>query len=252
MLIEILYFRFEPKSNFFFVILTMRYLLALAIVVCFFSCKRDKEKFVVSGVLFKDCSHAIPYANYPLILEYNTKSLLEDPFELSLTTNEKGEFSTTYESVSDLINGNLSVSFVAGFANTSLVSDLPLNKTVNLGNIVKGSNSFVVYKIATNKPYTSSDTLYYRITASNFAPPYMLNAPYKIGPFTNGQILDTLVRSSIMGYDNGSKSIKVQVNNEWRLGAIYHDPKRLNQQYYSINPCQVYEEAVIDLGRAVK
>jgi hypothetical protein len=44
----------------------------------------------------------------------------------------------------------------------------------------------------------------------------------------------------------------VQVYNEWRLGAKYNDPKRLNQQYYSINPCQVYDEAVIDLGRAVK
>jgi len=79
-----------------------------------------------------------------------------------------------------------------------------------------------------------------------------MNAPYKVGPFTNGQILDTIVKSSIMGYDNGSQSIKVQIYNEWRLGSRYHDPKRLNQQRYSINPCQVYEEAVIDLGKAIK
>ena len=252
LVIKALHFRFEPKSNLFFVVLSMRYLLALVIVVSFFSCKRDKEKFVVSGILYKDCSHTIPYANYPLILEYNTKSITEDPFEVTLNTNEKGEFSATYESVSDLINGNLSVSFVAGFANTSLVSDLPLNKTVDLGNVVKGLNCFVVYKISTKKAYTANDTLFYRINSSNFSPPYKMNAPYKVGPFTDGQILDTLVRSSLMGYDKGSESIKIQEYSEWRLGALYKDPNRLNQQIHLINPCHVYEEAVIDLERAVK
>lgn len=230
----------------------MRFLLALIIVVLFFSCTPEKNKYVVSGVLYKDCSHTIPYANFPLILEYNTMSRSEDSFEVAISTNKKGEFSATYESGSDLIHGNLSVSYVSGFANTSLVSDLPLTQTINLGYIIKDSNSYMVYKIATNKSYTSNDTLYYGITSSNFAPPYVMKAPYKVGPFTNGQILDTIKKSSLMSYDKFGQGIKIQVFNEWRIGAHYYDPKKLNQQYYLINPCQEYEEAYIDLGRAVK
>jgi hypothetical protein len=217
-----------------------------------FSCKREKEKFVVNGVLYKDCEKKIPYVNYPLILEYFTQSIREDPFELPLTTNDKGEFSGTYETVSDLINGNLSISFVAGYANTSLVSDLPLNKSVNLGNIVKGINSYVIYKIGTKKPYSNTDTLFYGITASNFIPPYKMEAPYVIGPFKDGQIIDTIVRSSLMVYSNASQTVKTPVYNEWRLGSSYFDRERKNHQGFELNPCKVYEEVVIDLSKSIK
>lgn len=217
-----------------------------------FSCKKEKEKFAVNGVLYKDCENKTPYANYPLILEYSTNSLFEESFEIALTTNDKGEFSGTYETVSDLINGNLSISFVAGYANTSLVSDLPLNKSVNLGNIVKGINSYIIYKIAAKKPYSNSDTLFYGITASNFIPPYKMEAPYVIGPFIDGQIIDTIEKASLLSYSKTSQSIIAPIWNEWRLGAMYYDPKRKNQDYFEFNPCKVYEEVVIDLTESIK
>jgi len=169
-----------------------------------------------------------------------------------LTTNEKGEFSFTYESVSDLINGNLSLQYMDSISKGSLVIDLPLNKSVNLGNVVKGLNSFVIFKIATKKAYTSSDTLYYRITASNFIPPYKMEAPFTVGPFTDGQILDTVIGANILSYESSSGSIKVPIYNEWRIGAHYFDKERLNNQYLLIAPCQVYEEVVIDLSKSVK
>ncbi|MDZ4666442.1 MAG: hypothetical protein SGJ00_01030 [bacterium] len=224
----------------------------LILVISLFSCKREKENFVVSGVLYKDCSKTIPYANYPLILEYFTKSLLEDPFELTMTTNEKGEFSATYESISDLINGNLSISYVAGFSTTSLISDLPLNKTVNLGNVVKGVNTFYILKIATPKSYSSIDTLYYGVNASNFAPPYMMRAPYIVGPFKDGQVIDTITRLSLLSYDNNSQTVIAPIYKEWCLGAMYHDPKRQNQQVFNISPCTKYQDAVIDLYKSIK
>jgi hypothetical protein len=230
----------------------MRNLIPFLFFILFFSCKREKDKFVVRGFLYKDCSHTIPYANYSLKLNYYTKSLLEDPFELFLNTNDKGEFSFTYESVSDLINGNLSLQFMDSISNGSLVTDLPLNKTVNLGNVVKGSNSFVVYKISTKKPYTENDTLYYRITASNFIPPYKMEAPFKVGPFLDGQILDTVIGTRMFSYENSSESLKVPIYNEWRIGAHYFDKERLNNQYLLIAPCNVYEEVVIDLSKAIK
>jgi len=227
-------------------------LLAALILLSLLSCKREKEKYVVKGILYKDCSQKNPYANYPLLLEYNTKSMFEDPFELAITTNEKGEFSGSYESVSDLINGNLSVSFVAGYANTSLVSDLPLNKSVDLGGVVKGINSFFIYKIATKKAYSVLDTLFYKVTATNTPSPSILQAPYVIGPFKDGQILDTVEKSSLLCYSKTRQSIIAPIWNEWRLGAKYFDPERKNQDYFEFNPCKVYEEVVIDLAESIK
>jgi len=230
----------------------MRLFTLVFIMLLLFSCKKEKEKFAVNGVLYKDCEKKTPFGNYPLILEYNTNSLFEESFEIALTTNDKGEFSGTYETVSDLINGNLSISFVAGYANTSLVSDLPLNKSVILGNIVKGINSYLIYKIGTKKPYSILDTLFYGITASNFIPPYKMEAPYVIGPFKDGQILDTVEKASLLSYSKTSQMVKTPVYNEWRLGAMYFDPKRKNQDYFEFNHCKVYEEVVIDLSESIK
>lgn len=227
-------------------------LLAALILLSFFSCKREKEKYVIKGILYKDCNHTIPYANYPLLLEYFTKSRFEDPFLINMNTNEKGEFSATYESVSDLINGKLTVSLFSGYSYNSLVSNLPLNKNVYLGNIVNGEQTFYVVKIATPKSYTDNDTLYYATNGSNFAPPYRLSAPYVIGPFRDGQIIDTLTSSNLIGYNSQTQSLEITVFNDWHLGSRYYDPKRKNETPTKIKPCAQYSEVLIDLNQAVK
>jgi hypothetical protein len=79
-----------------------------------------------------------------------------------------------------------------------------------------------------------------------------MEAPYVIGPFKDGQILDTVEKASLLSYSKTSQMVKTPVYNEWRLGAMYFDPKRKNQDYFEFNHCKVYEEVVIDLSESIK
>ena len=196
-------------------------ILLIGLLISLFCCcdtnnKYDhtNERYTLEGTVYVDCAKSIPYKNNKLELVHTYKIDSDDPGQtetIYLPTNEYGKFS--YEYV-----GHKSDSWKLRIADTGKIEvSLPPYVNRNLGAVNLGEkNLHVILKVKTNKPFGTSDKL--KID--------MLGNFYKElkGPFTNGQIIDTIDVHS--GFFWGETSTNTSV-----LSFYYS----MNANYHTIN-----------------
>jgi hypothetical protein len=129
--------------------------------------------------------------NYGINSKYN---------EIKSTTGADGSFALTYKSdvtMGDLVirgrraNGQGALNYLFG---------IPKNKTLDVGNIYQSDNFFALVKIEPKRATTSSDTIYYKRVKS------FVYQQYIVGPFFNGQVIDTMSYRNTQFYDFQNKS----------------------------------------------
>lgn len=151
------------------------YILA-AILLGISSCKKEDEKFVVTGQIIKDCSGE-PLANF------NIEGWLDcdKPFSkcvevFAATTDANGNFSMVITR-----KGSLEISTPGkGFP---FLSGIPVISSVSLGSFMAEPTTSFVYRIKVNNPYNVGDTLYLSIPPFTPLKGHVIPAPLQDSTF---------------------------------------------------------------------
>jgi len=215
----------------------------LAAVLLFTSCTKEPgAQYTIKGKLLKSCDNSAPVVGQNLVLEKYDKDNGKTEIISSATTDENGAYSLSYSAVGKKSYVNLNVLPQSGLG--SYLENIPIDEDMDI-NIYARDNYFYIIKIKTDKPYTNQDTLFYMQSA--------IENGYIVGPFTDNQVLDTIVKTNAQGWyyvENAKPSL--YINYAWKLGSEYKDPAKDNVVSVYLTPCNKYDEVVLDLTKAIK
>jgi len=206
-----------------------------------FSCKDLKKNYTVKGRLLHSCDNPVPVKDFKVDL-YNTHHRCEGVIQ-SAYTNADGNFILDYDATCSDNSSWLLLQYDVSFSSAALVEKIHTNKNEDIGDIYLKDNGFYVIKIKTNHSYTSSDTLFYNITN--------LGSKYKIGPFNDNAVIDTLFQTVFKSQKSEPKT-SVNSSLSWVLksgSAIHHIKYLGNGQQFYIEPCKKYSEVVLDISK---
>lgn len=171
----------------------------LSVSLCFFifafsNCKKDTEQFTVKGYLLQSCNNSEPVSGVTLQLTYPCKACPYAQTDFgSFTTRADGSFEFTYTSAKRVNELIISGTQRNGLGTLNYVYGIPINTTVNLGNVYATENFYALVKLNVQRPTSLADTIYYLKEANLLLP--------IIGPFTQGQVIDTLIYRNTQFYD---------------------------------------------------
>ena len=166
----------------------LRYLiLAVPVLLMASSCsKKDKQPNVIKGRLMYGCT--TPAANVPLMLKGGGKFVQTVDGMNEIYTDENGYFEFKFHPVMSW--------YTLMSSPQKIVSQIPNQSFTDLGEVNFGATVDFIIKLQVNNPYTENDTLY--------IPDYHNSDPFAqlafAGPFSNGQVLDTLIGISYTNY----------------------------------------------------
>jgi hypothetical protein len=208
--------------------------------VIFFGCTKDTgEQYTIKGKLLKSCDNPEPIVGQNLILEKYTDGG-RSKYETigTTTTDENGIFSIKYSSV----GASSALNLKPQEGSYSYLANIPTDVNIE-ENVYTKDNFFYIIKIKTTNAYTEKDTLFYTLGS---------DTQYLVGPFTDNQAIDTVVKSNRQGWSYGQSEQKILFNYTWKLGSQYNDPSRGNVVNAYLTPCKKYDEVVLDLTKAIK
>ncbi|MDP3928061.1 MAG: hypothetical protein Q8R57_03475 [Bacteroidota bacterium] len=167
----------------------MKYILFLLSPLCLFTpgCKSEEETYTITGKIVKSCDYPTPVSNLSFELWYYSDSKRNDALKASGVTDIDGNFSIQYTSTPNGFNSRMELITSNGpFGQKPILSRIPQNKNMAIGNIYTDTNYYMIVKIKTENNFSDLDTLYY-----NIIKPYG-QYDFLIGPFYNNQIIDTI------------------------------------------------------------
>lgn len=218
------------------IVCKLAFLFALMIA----SCKKDPgEQYTISGKFTKSCDDTTPITKFNLVLYEDYPDAKESKNIATATTNERGEFTFKYYSISIPLKKDIGVSTENGKVN--YLYNLPKNQDLDV-NIYSKDNYFYIIKIKTDKPYTNSDTLFYLQNA--------INKNFILGPFYDNQVLDTVVMTAPLNWHDGEgASPTTYLGYYWKLGSEHNTSVKSNIVKMDLIPCKKYNEVVFDLTK---
>lgn len=169
----------------------MKFLQYLLLIVPFLlmasNCsKKDKQPNVIKGRLMYGC--VTPAANVPLMLKAGNKFVETVDGANKIYTDEYGYFEFKFQPVMKW--------YTLMASPQKILSQIPNQSHTDLGEVNFGASIDFIIKLQVNNPYTESDTLY--------IPDYQSSDPFAqksfAGPFSNGQVLDTLIGIPFTNY----------------------------------------------------
>lgn len=175
-------------------------------------CKTDKNtpKYTISGRMMQNCT--IPYANQTVRLDQEVATTGNSGGILVTgSTDSNGNFSLEY------IPEN-SGSIILRNSNDDVITKIPIEQTINLGEIYINTYSNFVFKLQVNNSYTSLDTLFY----TNYVFPITTNAKKIAGPFQN-MTLDSIKNFPLSGPFNYGSNFKALSIRYYIKGQPYKD-----------------------------
>jgi hypothetical protein len=193
-------------------------LLIVVLIGLVTGCKdTSSSSYTLKGKLLKSCANGQPIRNFKLDLVTQDKPV-KSPVIVSAVTDVNGEFQFTYST----LYGNLCVqgTHIDGQGNQVYLSGIPVNQNINAGEIYADSNFYFIVKINPLRQTSSADTIYYHQTVDSQI--HAMSFARKIcGPFSVGQIIDTMVMGNSQFYDIANESkyqYKTQEYYQWKLG----------------------------------
>jgi hypothetical protein len=205
-----------------------------SLVILFTACPKKTEdiinkQYTIKGKLVYSCDNPTPVINKNVDLEFTSNGVLVNTIGLC-KTDSNGIFSFTYDAVGDHILPQFTIGVESGYSYNVVFYNVPINSSLNLGDITTQDNYFGIIKIQTSKTYSSSDTLYY--IPGN---PFIHNI--FIGPFYDGQIIDTFTYSGPLTYQNINNGFLLF----WRWGYdIRGNGTYKNTHFDNTKPCFKY------------
>ena len=164
----------------------------------------------------------------------NASKILTETF-----TDANGKFEFKYKSVAgnDIV---ISGSQPNGGGTKNYLFGIPINKDLDVGSLYSSNNFFSLVKILVSKQTSDKDTLYFdEYGAGNFR-------QFVVGPFTSGQVLDTITYRNAHFYDIANQRNYKHISHafySWKLGVKgkYNDIWSIHQ------PCLKYNEYLIEI-----
>jgi hypothetical protein len=211
-------------------------------------CKDENEDkvYTITGKVVTSCDNPVPVANLPFELWYYSDSKRDSKQHATGVTDEKGYFSVQYTQTNGGFNSSLELILANGpFGQKPLLSKIPQNQNLNIGNIYTDTNFYLLVKIITTRSFTVNDTLFYIAGTKDYKS--------LVGPFANEQIIDTISVSRFDGWSYyGEKNTPYRGSNikyKYLIGIKYSDFKRNNEGYINAELCKKYNFVHLDLDK---
>lgn len=140
------------------------------------------------------CDNPIPVVGHKLSIR-SSKSIVNP----ELSTDSEGRFALPYEldyrQLDHIVLRDENVDYLIG---------IPKKENIDVGDIYLKDNYFAFLQLSVNRPTSESDTVFYdwwgyKRVGSKSVKNYR---KFKVGPFTDDQILDTIVFRDIAVYDS--------------------------------------------------
>jgi Neuraminidase (sialidase) len=184
----------------------LKYILLFLMPICLFTqaCKNGDETYTIKGKVLKSCTEPTPIAGRPLVLTYDY-SLNKKSGQEYTSTDAEGNFELKYTGQFNL--GDLTISVKDDSSNffRTLIRDIEKNRNLNIGNVLNADIFFAYLRIKTTKPNTQNDTLFFEKQGNKFN-------KFMLGPFTNGQIIDSI---------SPDRELIYKPRNEHRMSFVY-------------------------------
>jgi hypothetical protein len=155
-------------------------ILLLFSLLLFSDCRREKS-WVISGRLLHSCDNPTPVFGHTLTIS-SSKSISNPKVE----TNREGRFELPYE-LDYRQHDNI---FITDFS-AHYVTGIPKKKNLDVGDVYLNDNYSAFLQLSVQRPTSSEDTVYYDFNGYRNGKKYFRK--FKIGPFVDGQIIDSYV-----------------------------------------------------------
>ncbi|MCU0443017.1 MAG: hypothetical protein MUE96_11510 [Bacteroidia bacterium] len=214
-------------------------------------CQKDvmvinQTRYTVKGRFLKSCHEPIPIAIDRVTLDafcdhHGTISTEADVKVRNI--NEDGSFEITYQHLNSTNNLNL-ITFNSIVRGGILLFGIPINANVNVGNIYIQNNHSAIIKLNDQSVINQSDTIFYRIEDNLI---WETRYKYAVGPFSDGQIIDTLHYTKPQVFDKKLVKMECYLNSNANLSYKIGMNGSINTINTLVEPCVTSNTIEIDL-----
>lgn len=155
-------------------------ILILVSLFLFSDCRREKS-WIIKGRLLESCDNPIPVSGR--LLYISSSKSISNPV---VQTDDEGRFSLPYEL------DYRQIEFIKlRDENKIYLVGIPKKENIVVGDLYSKDNFFALLKLQVNRATSVEDTIYYDYLGYRGA---MRNyRKFKVGPFTDGQVIDSVV-----------------------------------------------------------
>lgn len=201
-------------------------------LLLFTNCNKEKT-FTIKGRLLISCDRPIPVIDHGIRIEGKG---ITSPIAY---TNDKGHFAITYEHSRRTEYIYLTVKGEYGVGLSQRLIGIPMRKDVEVGDVYLTDNFFSVIKLAVQRPTDLTDTIYYDHNV------HLGYRKFKVGPFLDGEIIDSFTFASSRIFDTLARDIS--------SGTLSYDcqinqtKKRATGDQKFKEECKRYNVAVLEV-----